>query len=187
MRIKAYIVAFTKSMVCFFCLILMAGNAVAKNRPFYPSIPWGNNRQPCWDAAGSYHNVDPWLLYAIAKVESGYNPSALARNSNGSVDLGIMQVNSAHWSRLRQYGIAPSALVNACASTYIGAWVLAAAQRRYGKTWKAIAAYNVGTIDTPKKALIGWRYAKRVYAAYGMLTRTMYHSAYKQQSKILGQ
>ena len=33
----------------------------------------------CWDNAGHYYHVDPWLLYAIAKVESGMNPHAVGR------------------------------------------------------------------------------------------------------------
>lgn len=140
------------------------------HRSLYPQIPWSDNRQPCWDQAARYHGVDPWLLYSIAKVESQFNPSAVNRaNRNGTVDTGLMQINSIHWPRLRQYGIEPTALTNACASTYIGAWVLADAQRRYGKTWKAIAAYNVGSLNTPGRTKTGWKYANKVYEAYHSL------------------
>lgn len=145
------------------------------HQTLYPQIPWSNDRQPCWDAAARYHGVDPWLLYAIAKVESGFDPAAINRaNRNGSVDTGLMQINSIHYSRLRQFGIEPSALTNACASTFIGAWVLADGQRRYGKTWKAIAAYNVGSLNTPGRTKTGWKYANKVYAAYAKLTGQQY-------------
>lgn len=138
----------------------------------YPNIPWNNNMQQCWDAAARYHGVDPWLLYAIAKVESEYNPYAVNQaNSNGTVDTGLMQINSIHWPTLRQYGIEPSALKNACASTYIGAWILARNQRRYGNSWKAIAAYNVGSVETPRRAQVGYKYAAKVYRTYEELTR----------------
>lgn len=145
------------------------------HRSLYPQIPWANDNQPCWDAAASYHGVDPWLLYAIAKVESDYNPAAVNRaNRNGTVDTGLMQINSVHWPKLREHGIEPSALTNACASTFIGAWVLSDAQRRYGKTWKAIAAYNVGSLNTPGRTKTGWKYANKVYAAYEKLARRQY-------------
>lgn len=140
----------------------------------YPHIPWTDNNRPCWEEAGRYHGVDPWLLYSIAKVESSFNPEAVNKaNRNGSVDTGLMQINSVHWPRLRSYGIDPSALYNACASTYIGAWVLADAQRRYGRTWKAVAAYNVGSLNTEARTRIGWRYANKVYAAYDAATRNV--------------
>ncbi len=136
------------------------------------SIPWGNNRQPCWDEAGARHGVDPWLLYAIASVESRHNPSAVNRsNSNGTVDMGIMQINSVHLPRLRRYGVPERALWNACASAYIGAWILAENFRRFGYSWEAIAAYNVGSLNTPARRRIGYSYAKKVYAAYGQLVQ----------------
>lgn len=44
----------------------------------------------CWQLAASRYHVDPLLLYAIAKVESGLNPSARNINSDGSQDIGLM-------------------------------------------------------------------------------------------------
>jgi soluble lytic murein transglycosylase-like protein len=125
--------------------------------------------QPCWDEASRYSGVDPWLLYSLAEVESNYNASAIGKNRNGTYDIGLMQINSSHLSELREYGIPRSALLNACASTYIGAWIMARNFRRYGQSWKAIAAYNVGTIDSPRRTRIGYAYAKRVYTAYRYL------------------
>ncbi len=147
--------------------VVATAQGVPAHAGLYPSIPWTNNNQPCWDQAAAYHRVDPWLLYSIAYVESRYNPTAVNRaNRNGTVDTGLMQVNSVHWPDLRKYGIEPTALYNACASTYIGAWVLAQKQRRYGNTWEAIAAYNVGSIDTPARRAVGLKYARKVYEAY---------------------
>lgn len=141
------------------------------HRALYPHVPWDDNNRPCYDEAARYHGVDPWLLYAIARVESKHNPAAINRaNRNGTYDAGLMQINSIHHAKLRRYGIDPTtALYNACASTYIGAWVLADAQRRYGNTWQAIAAYNVGSLNTEARRKIGWNYANKVYEAYAML------------------
>lgn len=135
-------------------------------------VPWENGRTPCWDAAGAYHGIDPWLLYAIGYVESGHNPTALnLSNGNGTRDIGMMQINSIWIPELRRHGIPTTALTNACASTYIGAWVLAKNIRRYGYTWQAIAVYNVGSLNTPGRVKTGQAYARKVYAAYGKLTR----------------
>lgn len=156
---------------CMLLCVLQVAQA-APHVQAYPNIPWHNNRQPCWDQAARYHGMNPWLLYAIAKVESGHNPAAVSpRNRNGTIDQGLMQINTVHLPRLRRYGIPESALKNACASTYIGAWVLADGFRRYGQSWKAIASYNVGSVDTPRRHAIGLNYAKKVYAAYDMLIK----------------
>lgn len=122
--------------------------------------------RPCWDAAAAYHHVDPWLLYSIAYVESRFNQNAVGRNTNGTVDVGMMQINSIWYPTLRRQGIPMSALKNACASTYIGAWILSKNIKTYGYTWRAIGAYNSAT---PSKA---YAYAKKVYAAHQILTQT---------------
>ena len=38
----------------------------------------------CWDKAARYYHVDPYLLYAIANVESGMNPYAVGKNRDGT-------------------------------------------------------------------------------------------------------
>lgn len=145
--------------------------AAAQASPY--RIPWENGNTPCWDAAGAYHRIDPWLLYAIGHVESKHNPRAVnGSNKNGTRDVGMMQINSIWTPELRRHGVPTEALFNACASTYIGAWILAKNIKRYGYTWEAIAAYNVGSLNTPARRQIGRVYAQKVYAAYGKATRT---------------
>ncbi len=127
-----------------------------------------NPNKPCWEAAAAYHGVDPWLLYSIAFVESSHNPRARSRpNSNGSVDHGLMQINSIWFPTLEKYGIPRENLYNACISTFIGAWVLSNNYKRFGNSWKAIAAYNVGNPNSSERRhRIGLEYARRVYTAY---------------------
>ncbi len=135
-------------------------------------IPWENGSQPCWEDAARYHGIDPWLLYAIGYTESRHNPQAVnGTNKNRTRDMGLMQINSSWLPTLRQYGISESNLFNACASTYIGAWIMAKNFKRYGYSWEAIAAYNVGSLNTPARQRIGRAYAERVYANYAVLTR----------------
>ncbi|EAU4137181.1 pilus assembly protein, partial [Salmonella enterica] len=60
----------------------------------------------CFSTAGKMYQIDPLLLEAIARHESGLNPRAMnLRNRNGTVDYGLMQVNSSHIPLLKQKGI----------------------------------------------------------------------------------
>lgn len=157
-------------------LVLVLGMVSAPNAEANARIPWENGNTPCWDAAGAYHGIDPWLLYAIGHVESRHNPRAVNNsNKNGTRDMGMMQINSIWLPELRRHGIASETLFNACASTYIGAWILAKNIKRYGYTWEAIAAYNVGSLNTPARQRIGREYARKVYESYDKLARERGH------------
>lgn len=118
----------------------------------------------CWRDAGNYYRIDPWLLYAVAWVESKMNPGAINFNEK-THDLGLMQINSSWLGRLGKYGITEKNLKHSCVSIYVGAWILAHNFHRMGFTWQAIGAYNA---RDPYKRLI---YANKVYAAYDRLKK----------------
>jgi soluble lytic murein transglycosylase-like protein len=99
----------------------------------------------CFDAAAKYQRVSPTVLRAIAQVESQNNPHAINRNRNGTVDLGVMQINSIHLRELNKYGIHRRDLMNSCKNIYTGAWLLRQKVDRYGNTWKAIGSYHSET------------------------------------------
>ncbi|MFC5475726.1 transglycosylase SLT domain-containing protein [Paraherbaspirillum soli] len=123
----------------------------------------------CWTEAGREHGIDPLLLYSIAKVESALNPKALNRNSNGTYDVGLMQVNSIHLPRLKQVGITHERLVKEpCTSVRTGAAILADFIKRYGYTWKAVGAYNAGGADNREEARK--RYVAKVWKEYRQLS-----------------
>jgi soluble lytic murein transglycosylase-like protein len=111
----------------------------------------------CWEAAAARHGVNPWLLVAIARTESGLNPAAVNRNANGSRDIGLMQINSSWLPLLRRHGISEQQLYDPCTSIHVGAWVLAQNMRRMGNSWEAVGAYNA---RDPERRL---RYAQKVY------------------------
>lgn len=85
------------------------------------------------------------VLRAILQVESKFDPKAVNRNDNGSLDVGIGQINSIHFKELSKYGIASDDLMNACVGTYVASWHLAKQLKAYGNTWFAIGAYNSAT------------------------------------------
>ncbi|MFC4524767.1 lytic transglycosylase domain-containing protein [Cupriavidus pinatubonensis] len=117
----------------------------------------GYVRADCIDAAATYHRLSPVLLRAIAQNESGMRPYAVNRNTNGTEDIGLMQINSAHLPRLATYGITRTRLFDPCVSAYVGAWILRDCLARVGATWAGVGCYNAGA---PEKRI---RYASRIY------------------------
>jgi soluble lytic murein transglycosylase-like protein len=111
----------------------------------------------CWEEAAQRYRVNPAMLVAIARTESGLNPNAINRNSNGSVDLGLMQINSRWFPLLRQYGIGEQQLRDPCTSIHVGAWILSQNMQRLGNSWDAVGAYN--SSQPAQRAA----YAQRVY------------------------
>lgn len=73
------------------------------------------------------------------------NPSAVGQNTNGTQDLGLMQINTTHLTKLARAGIQRHHLMDACTNITVGAWVLADAVRRFGMTWTAVGAYHSPT------------------------------------------
>ncbi len=105
-------------------------------------------RADCFDDAARYQSVNPQILRAIAWLESRNRANALRKNDNGSIDYGLMQINSVHLAALSRYGIGPELLMHPCVSVYIAAWHLRQKMNRYGNTWQAIGAYHS---ETPKR------------------------------------
>lgn len=111
----------------------------------------------CFEEAGAMYGISPTLLYAIAKIESNFNPKAINKNSNGSYDYGVMQINSSHYRTLGHE--VWMSLSDPCTNVKVGAWVLAQCIRKHGQTWEAVGCYNAISKEKRKK------YAWKVYQA----------------------
>jgi soluble lytic murein transglycosylase-like protein len=111
----------------------------------------------CIDDAGSYAGVSSTLLRAIAQHESGMRADAINRNTNGTEDIGLMQINSSWLPKLAREGITRTSLLDACINAYVGAWILSSNFAHYGPTWDAVGAYNA---TSPDKQI---RYATQIY------------------------
>lgn len=120
-------------------------------------------QENCWADAALRYGVDPWLLYAIAKQESGLNPGARAVNANGSYDIGLMQINSSHLPLLGKYGVTEQQLYDPCVSIHVGAWLLRGNFRKMGYNWTAVGAYNAGSHD--KRVRYAWKIFRQMEAA----------------------
>ncbi|MBR7965770.1 transglycosylase SLT domain-containing protein [Burkholderia cenocepacia] len=119
----------------------------------------GVARADCLDDAAAFQHVSVSLMRGIAQVESGMNPNAVNTNTNGTVDIGLMQINSTWLPTLAREGITRESLFDACTNAYVGAWILSQNIRQFGPNWNAIGAYNSAS---PDKRLA---YARKVYDA----------------------
>lgn len=107
----------------------------------------------CFEYAGNEHGITPIILESIAKVESSLNPRAINRNRDGSVDIGLMQINSG-W--LKTLKLSQNDLLDdACLNTRVGAQILRHCIDRYGVSWEAIGCYNATSRD--KKVGYAWK------------------------------
>lgn len=119
--------------------------------------------QSCWKSASDRYAIHESILHAIARTESAMNPKAINRNTNGSVDVGLMQINSWWFPQLAELGIQSGDLWDPCTNIHVGAWVLAGYIRQFGYTWKAIGAYNAGPSSKPRSDEKRRIYAQKVY------------------------
>lgn len=100
----------------------------------------------------SAHYQVPVNLIAAVRLQEGGCPGLVSENSNGSVDMGPMQINSwwfgEHQYSLQRYGIsAESVLNNFCQNLSVSAWILRQNFTSFGNWADSISAYNLGKPD----------------------------------------
>jgi hypothetical protein len=102
----------------------------------------------CLTAAGNAYHEPPAVLVILLNVEGG-RLGAVSPNTNGTVDIGPMQVNdiwlpklAAHWATSRQ--AAYRALRdNFCANVEAGAWILRIGlDEAHGDFWEGVGYYH---------------------------------------------
>lgn len=108
------------------------------------------------------YRVDEGLLRSIAWVESHQSADAVNINSNGTRDVGVMQINSTHLKELSKYSITEKDLHDPCVNVKVGAWILANSIRTHGNTWRAVGAYNASAAGAERNRKI---YAAKVKSA----------------------
>lgn len=119
----------------------------------------------CLQSAAAKYRLNPNLLLAVKLVESGRHlEPQVRRNSNGSIDMGLMQINSVWWPTLKRFGIQPKHLLDMCVNLQVGAWILAERIAKYGLR-EGIGRYHSATPRHKK------RYQQRVARAYARLAK----------------
>lgn len=119
----------------------------------------------CFVDAGKRFKVDPYLLLSIKYVESGksLDPAITGRNTNGTIDMGLMQINSI-WLKnafVQAAGIKKSHLYDPCININVGAWILSQEIARHG-VQEGIGRYHSATpkFKIPYRAKVLAQYAK---------------------------
>lgn len=127
-----------------------------------------NQSRFCWDQAANYYGLDPWLLFAVAKVESSFNANAINKNNDKSksTDYGLMQINTFWLPTLAKYGISKEHLFDPCTSIFVGAWIMKSNIQRLGYNIDGIGAYN-----SPHNLQIRRKYGNKVINAYKEVIR----------------
>ena len=154
----------------------LPGEAVAAKVP-PPRAPvmtgsaGGDRRAACMARSAAAYKLPLVLLQAIAKTEGG-TTGTVSRNKNGSVDMGVMQVNSIHLQsaphRFLARGVTAQQLINDdCINIAAGASILRYEIDRAPDFWTGVARYHS---RTPQFASI---YLAKVVQHLRVLTQTM--------------
>jgi len=109
-------------------------------------------QQPaCVARVAAHYGVELRLVQAILRVEGG-RVGMRSRNTNGTYDLGPMQINTIWLPQLRPKGISEHDLVyDYCANVAVGTWILARelqraqAQPNTPEFWQAVGRYHSRT------------------------------------------
>jgi hypothetical protein len=123
-------------------LLLAAGTARAADTSNGVAI------QGCLEAASRAYHVPPAILVILLNVEGG-SLGAVSHNTNGTVDIGPMQVNqiwvpqvAAHWSTTKDRAYR-ALRDNFCANLEAGAWILRQGlDEAHGDFWEGVGTYH---------------------------------------------
>ena len=115
----------------------------------------------CFEEAEKAYGINQALIESIARIESNLNPKAVNKNLNGSIDIGLMQINS-FW--IKTLGLNADELIsNPCYNTMTGAKILKQCIERYGYTWEAVGCYNA--TSKHKRANYSWKVFDKLQSA----------------------
>jgi soluble lytic murein transglycosylase-like protein len=94
----------------------------------------------CFAQAGAEYGLAPEILQSISTTESENKPYVVHWNTDGTFDVGLMQINS-RWEKSVGKELW-SRLFDPCTNVRVGAWILAQCVQRYGYGWKAVGCYH---------------------------------------------
>lgn len=105
----------------------------------------------CLDGAAKLYSISPAILVSIKRTESGLrlNPAIENKNTNGTTDISLMQVNYEVWDKeLKKLGISlpRESFFDTCNNLVISGWILRKHLDRFGgDAFEAVGRYHSGT------------------------------------------
>jgi soluble lytic murein transglycosylase-like protein len=138
--------------------------------------------EQCIERAAGFYKVESNLVRAILVVEGGTN-GMKNRNTNGTHDYGLMQVNTWWLDRPGMQGITETNLRHdTCTNVFVGTWILATEIRdARGDIWRGVGNYHS---RTPK---FHNRYRRKAKAAYERIVKAQLRRASKEQEQGINQ
>ena len=130
----------------------------------------------CAEYAGKHYNVSPYIVLSVIKVEGG-KKGTVSKNTNGSYDLGVMQINTINLPEIKSNFpmVDWSVLANEpCVNIGIGTWMLSKRIKETGDLWKGVGNYHSRTPKFHK------RYLKKIYKAYKQVLSKYLSSSIKK-------
>lgn len=115
-----------------------------------PAVPYAST----FSAAAARYGVPLPILLGVAKQESGFNAGAVNHDSNGTEDVGIMQLN------LQAQRLSASQAADPAFAIPYAAKLLAAHYKAAGSWTGALSMYNTGSATSS----VGQTYAADVLA-----------------------
>jgi soluble lytic murein transglycosylase-like protein len=117
-------------------------------------IQGDTSRSLCFALVAERSGIPERLLRAVAKIESNNVAGAIHLDTDGTHDVGIMQINSSHFAELEaRYHITEQILLERpCVNIAVGARILGGFLNRYGATWRAVGSYGAGTASVKEAA-----------------------------------
>lgn len=118
----------------------------------------------CIFAAAQTYAVPPSVILGVLHVEGGAVGMA-SKNTNGTSDLGPMQINTIWMPQLARYWGVPEATAmrmvrdDACVNIGVGTWILRSKMNETGSLYRGIAYYHSATPH------LGQRYRDKVMTA----------------------
>lgn len=101
----------------------------------------------CLNRAAVVHHVPAMVILSVIKMENAKNGEA-SINKNGTVDYGVMQINSVWLPKIAGYGYSKDDIqYNACKNVFVGTWILSQSIAESKNLWVGIGNYHSHTFS----------------------------------------
>lgn len=102
----------------------------------------------CINHAAIVYHVPIAVILSVIKKENGRNGDAIKNNKNGTIDYGVMQINSIWLPKIAAYGYTKHDMqYDACKNVLVGTWILSRGIAEGKNIWSGIGNYHSHTPD----------------------------------------